>query len=183
MKRPNRLWGLLALVIAVPMLLANSSCDTPENRQTPPSAQQQQSQRAREAASNVRFSGNAEIENITRRLEMVSNPNLLGYIVLFNQAGQPVTYHAVRGKVTSSTKRLTPQQTIRTFGNGNGGSTPAVINAPSDDGTFGGSDDYIYFWTTEGQYIQWSGQYLYSDRPIRLRIEPLVITTVNEQPH
>jgi len=47
---------------------------------------------------------------------------------------------------------------------------------PSDEGTFGSSDAYVYWWTEEDQYYQWSGKYLYSDKPFRLAIEPLVIT-------
>lgn len=34
---------------------------------------------------------------------------------------------------------------------------------------------YIYFWTDSGQYVQWSGHYLYSNKQFNTRIEPLVV--------
>jgi hypothetical protein len=92
-----------------------------------------------------------------------------------NQAGQPIMYEGVKGKVTSGGKRLTRPDQLGTYGT-NG--SPAVRQAPSDEGTYGSSAPYIYYWNTEGVYRQWDGNYLYSDQPIRTRVEPLVITTV-----
>lgn len=147
---------------------------------TPPPAPRQrtaQAEAAQRAAESVSFSANAEIENVRRRLEITSDPNLLGYIVLLNEAGQPILYEGVRGKVTSGGKRLTPQnevRTVSTLGN-NGGQHSVVVAAPSDEGTHGSSNPYIFYWSTGGEYRQWTGHYLYSTQPIRLRVEPLVI--------
>ncbi|UQN10414.1 hypothetical protein [Deinococcus sp. QL22] len=149
------------------LLLGLTAC-APE---TPATVKQQQSSQAEAAANSLTFTGNAEIENIKKRLELTSKPGALGYIVLLNQSGQPVAYHAVKGKVTSSGKRLT-----RTDERWSTSSSIGYRPAASDEGTFGSSDPYIYFWDVSGRYVQWSGQYLYSDQPIRLRVEPLVIS-------
>jgi len=159
------------LILLAP-LLCLAACKIPS---PPPTAKNEQAEKAKLAADSITFSGNAEIENIQKRLELTSKPGAIGFILLLNEAGQPILYTSVTGKITSSTKRLTdPQQKVgidcgqycnETLG-----------DAPSDDGTWGSSDPYIYFWTTGGQYMQWSGRYLYSDQPIRTRIEPLVIT-------
>ncbi len=74
------------------------------------------------------------------------------------------------GKVTSGGKRLTPPDRVASWGNG-----AFVRNAPSDEGTWGSSNPYIFYWNDRGEYRQWSGQYLYSDKPFRLRIDPLVV--------
>lgn len=127
------------------------------------STKNEEARKSQEAADSIKFSRNAERENIVKRLELTSNPSLTGFVVLLSEAGTPVAYHGIMGKITSSGKRLTKTVDI------NGHPTA------SDEGTFGSSDTYIYFWTTEGQYIQWNGKYLYSDKPIRLRQEPLII--------
>lgn len=49
--------------------------------------------------------------------------------------------------------------------------------AGSDEGTHVSSNHYVFFWTTAGQYIQWSGNYLYSDKPIRITEQPMVVIT------
>jgi hypothetical protein len=127
------------------------------------SAAEIQAEEGAKRANGIQFSGNAELDNIEARIEITANPNTVGFITLLNQMGQPVLYTSVRGKVTSSGKRLTD---------------PVDINgqpAPSDEGTWGSSDSYIYFWTMDGQYMQWAGPYLYSNAPVRLSTEPLVL--------
>lgn len=127
----------------------------------------QESVKAAAAANSISFTENAEIENIKRRLILTAEVNKIGYIVLFNDAGQPIMYTTVKGKVTSGGKRLTREDEVTGGG--------VVRKSSSDEGTYGSSNPYIFFWDTRGQYHQWSGQYLYSDQPIRLRVEPLVV--------
>ncbi|MGZ8887941.1 MAG: hypothetical protein ACXW1D_00115 [Halobacteriota archaeon] len=137
-----------------------------------PSAKSQQSQKAAEAANSINFAENAEIENIKRRLELTSNPGALGFILLMNESGQPIMYTTVKGKVTSGGKRLTEPDRANSWG---AGTNNVVRQAPSDEGTYGSSDPYIYFWTSNGQYVQHNGKYLYSDKPLRINVQPLVI--------
>lgn len=131
-----------------------------------------QSQKAAAAANSIQFTENAEIDNIKRRLELTANPGLLGYIVLLNETGQPVMYTGVRGKITSGSKRLTEPDRSNSWGSGRNN---VVRAAPSDEGTYGSSGEYIFFWTTADQYVQWNGKYLYSDKPFRLTTEPIVV--------
>lgn len=137
------------------------------------STKQVQSDKAAEAANSISFSQNAEIDNIKRRLELTSDPGAVGFIVLLNQSGQPIAYYGVKGKVTSSGKRLTRADEIWSTASSEG-----IRGAASDEGTFGSSDPYIYFWTAEGRYVQWSGEYIYSDKPLRLSVKPLVVSAV-----
>lgn len=152
---------LLNILVASVASIALTGCLDESNKS-------RESDKAKAAANSISFTENAEIENIKRRLELTSSVNKIGYIVLFNDAGQPILYTAVKGKVTSGGKRLTPEDTVTTGGQ--------VRKAASDEGTFGSNtSSYVYFWDSRGVYHQWSGQYLYSDQPIRLRVEPLVI--------
>jgi hypothetical protein len=138
---------------------------------------QTQAAKAAAAANSITFSENAEIENIQRRLELTSNPGQIGFVLLMNEMGQPVAYMSVKGKITSGSKRLTsPESVIR--GDFCGEYNCARIGvAPSDEGTYGTSGEYIYFWTNDGQYVQWNGKYLYSDKPLRTSVPPLVIAS------
>lgn len=173
---------LFAATIAAMVPLA--ACLPEERQQPPPSNRQTQNQAAAQAAAQVRFTGNAEIENIRRRLELTADPTLLGYIVLFNEAGAPIMYEGVRGKVTTSGSRLTAPDIIVRRPGGQSADSQAVIRAPSDTGTYdvGAGAPFIFYWNTNGEYRQWAGPYLYSDKPIRMRVEPLVISVAPPAP-
>jgi hypothetical protein len=165
---------LIVLLLAAPLMFALSAC-VPEA--PAPTARDRQAQAAQQAANSISFTDNAEIDNVRRRLELTANPNLLGFIVLFNEAGAPIMYEGVRGKVTSGSKRLT--QPDRVTGHSTGNGTQYVTRqAPSDEGTYGSSNPYIYYWNTNGEYRQWSGAYFYSTQPIRLRVEPVIVSVV-----
>lgn len=146
-------------IIALLSLLVLCSCQ--------PDVRDVQRQKAIQAYQNINYEDNNEIENIVRRQEMFSKPGVISYIVLFNQTGQPIKYTTVKGKVTSSGKRL---------------SNPNCAGGicPNDDGTFGSSDSYVYFWTESGEYVQWDGAYLLSDKPIRLSTPPLIVEVISE---
>lgn len=139
------------------------------------SKKQIESEKAQAAADSIRFTENAEINQIKKRLELTSDPGLTGFVLLMNEAGQPIMYTGVTGKPSSSGKRLTRPQELKRGDRGNY-TGHFVMDAPSDEGTWGRSAPYIYFWTTAGQYIQWNGKYLYSDKPFRTKVEPLVIS-------
>jgi len=129
-----------------------------------PDAREVQARKAKDAANSIQFTENAEIANITKRLKLTSSPGLIGYIVLLNDSGQPIVYTTTKGKPTSGSKRLSNPE-----------DSQGRIE-PSDEGTYGSSNPYIFFWSTSGQYYQWSGEYLYSDKPFRLSIKPLVVS-------
>lgn len=157
----------LMMAAVLPFTLMLGGC--PDN--APATNKTAQASKAKAAAESIRFTENAEIENIKKRIELTAQPGLLGYILLLNNAGQPIMYEGVVGKVTSGGKRLTaPSQEWNIMGNNN-----ALGPSPSDEGTWGQSAEYIFYWNTAGQYRQWNGMYLYSDKPFRLSVEPLVI--------
>jgi hypothetical protein len=119
-----------------------------------------------------------EINMIEWRREFMGKPGLTLYVVFFNDMGQPIDYF-VSGKCTSSNKRLTPgEHFVRGLKNGFNGDF--VMNAPSEDGTYGPSDEYIFCFTVDGKYKQWNGDYYASSTPIELTIKPLVIDLVKK---
>lgn len=160
-----------ALLAAVGLALG--ACNVPQAA-TP--VKNAQAQKAAQAANSIQFTDNSEIDNIKARIELTSKPGALGFITLLNQAGQPILYEGVRGKVTSGAKRLTRPYEIRKVDCGQYACDKDLVS-PSDEGTYGQSGDYVFYWNTKGEYRQWAGGYLYSDKPYRLNVQPLVITT------
>jgi hypothetical protein len=155
------------ILLPATLALTLFGCDSP----IVPDQRTVQAQEARKVANSIAFNGqNAEIDNIKKRLELTLKPGVVGFILLMNEAGQPILYETVVGKVTSGSKRLTAPMKQWSVNPNN-----QLGPAPSDEGTWGTSNEFIYYWNDRGEYRQWNGKYLYSDRPFRTRIEPLVV--------
>jgi len=90
----------------------------------------------------------------------------LGYIVLF--AGNTVVDRfVVDGKVSSLNSYLTPDSDYYEIATG--ASSTYKNNWLADvDGTYGENDNGIFFFTPNGNYIEWTGEYLYSDIPFEV---------------
>lgn len=158
------------IILTLSSVVALSACEPAKAR----SPKNTQSAKAARAAGSVKFTRNGEIENLKRRLQLTGEPGKVGFITLLNSAGQPILYTDVKGKVSSGTKRLT--QTWKKVKCDKGPQYgECIVAAPGDEGTYGGSSPYIYFWDTRGKYYQWNSDYLYTDQPQRLSIEPLVL--------
>ncbi len=128
-----------------------------------------------------------EQRNVRDRLVLDNKPGSIKHLyVISAYSGQVILYSTVKGKVTSSGKRLTPTTSAR---NGDyysafkidipGGSfyTNEVLQ---DDGAYGTSVDYLYWWDVNGRYYQIypnGGQIItLSDQPI-----PVKSVTINLQ--
>ena len=118
-----------------------------------------------------------EQKNISERLKM---DNAIGSIkhlyVISPYSGQVLIYSTVRGKITSSGKRLTPVTVAasdsQSYGGipvNIGGVTRYTSEVLQDDGTYGSSSEYIYWWDVRGVYHQHlitGGQIIHvSDQP------------------
>ena len=92
----------------------------------------------------------------------------LGYIVLFNY-GTVVSRLVVDGKISSLNSYLTPDSEYY--------STGTYYNKwlPDVDGSYGYNDTGIFFFTPDGRYIEWVGDYLYSDIPFEVAAPILTI--------
>lgn len=88
----------------------------------------------------------------------------LGYIVLFTESGNVIGTFTVDGKVSSLNSYLTPDSEYYEYSAGEYSTKNPWL--PDVDGTYGNNDnDGIFFFTTDGKYIEWTGTYLYSDIP------------------
>lgn len=96
----------------------------------------------------------------------------LGYIILFS-GNAVVGKFVVDGKVTSLNSYLSPDSEMYEIATG---STGLYYNEwlADVDGSYGENDSGIFFFTPNGNYIEWTGSYLYSDIPFE--IEAPVVT-------
>ena len=133
-----------------------------------------------------------EQENIRRRLHMENVPGGIKHLyVISAMSGDVILYSTVKGKVTSSGKRLSPYA-IKTGSAGREGFpiefgdrryyTTEVLQ---DDGSYGSSIPYLYWWDTRDVYHQHyvnGGQIVHlSDQPISVPKVILNLETVELQ--
>lgn len=99
----------------------------------------------------------------------------LGYIVLF--AGNTVVGNfVVDGKVSSLNSFLTPDSEYYEYST----SSYYKNNWLADvDGSYGENDNGIFFFTPDGKYLEWTGEYLYSDIPFEVDAPVLKIAGGN----
>lgn len=98
----------------------------------------------------------------------------LGYIVLFTESGSIIGTFVVDGKVSSLNSYLTPDSEFyeknTSMKSMDDASTTRAYDLANKwladvDGSYGENDKGIFFFTTDGKYIEWTGTYLYSDIP------------------
>lgn len=176
---------LLAVPALAVLILLGAGCDVPDATSTQQTEQEQvQATHARQAVAVPlpQLDNSLERINIKKRLETFDEPNKVSYIYLVSY-GKVMAFYTIKGKVTSGNKRLTSTQQLTrstrcgTYGNG-GFQCDLVTEAPELDGSYGSSAPYIFFWTTDGAYIQWSGEYMLADQPLKLTTQPELIREV-----
>lgn len=92
----------------------------------------------------------------------------LGYIVLFSYNGSIVGRFIVDGKVSSLNSYLFPAEYPQ-YING----TYRETEIAGIDGCYGSNVSGIFFFTTDGKYIEWTGDFLFSDIPFEVD-EPIL---------
>lgn len=123
-----------------------------------------------------------EQENIRDRLLMDNKIGSIKHLyVISAYSGQTLIYSTVKGKVTSSGKRLSPTSVVvgasgeRRRPGFAAGSTGDMVTdeVVQDDGTYGSSIPYLYWWDTKGVYHQHyisGGQIIHiSDQPVSVK--------------
>lgn len=121
-----------------------------------------------------------EQRNIRDRLLEDNKPGSIKHLyVISPYSGQVILYSTVKGKLTSGGKRLTPTSVVvgssgeykRDGFTGPGGTTTSEVL--QDDGAYGSSSEYVFWWDVQGRYHQHfftGGQIIHlSDQPLPVR--------------
>lgn len=93
----------------------------------------------------------------------------LGYIVLF-AGNTTVGRFVVDGKVSSLNSFLSPDyvEEAERHADSGGGNFTITTELADVDGSYGENDNGIFFFTPDGKYVEWTGEYLYSDIPFEI---------------
>jgi len=157
----------LAFVVAALSVAGCGGCGKPTG------IPQAQSTAGVEVASVGKVETNASGHTVEQQniIERVKRDNELGatrhLYIISPYSGQVILYSAVKGKPTSGGKRLTPRTIVSRDStlNGNnpnsglpvvkvGGTYYGTNDLPNEDGTYGSSSEYLYWFTPDGAYHQ-----------------------------
>lgn len=126
-----------------------------------------------------------EQQMIQDRIDVTNDPTKVMWIHLISLDGKIIKRMPVAHKITSSGKRLVPVQAAEA---GNGlpsfkgadGTIYYTAEFLQPDGTFGKSDDYVFWFDPQHRYHQWGTAgglgYLLTDYPIDLTNQQDLIT-------
>jgi len=145
---------------------------------------------ARKASVTVKTAANGntlEQNNIVERLKRDNQPGSIKHLyVISTVSGQVLMYSTVKGKVTSSGKRLSPASVAveydasdDSFAGGFavdiGGDTLRTAEVLGDDGTYGSSIEYLYWFDARDVYHQ---HYLAGDQMVHITDTPMSFKTI-----
>lgn len=157
------------IIFVAAILTALGGCE-PSNSTSRQNAQSvennQQRLQAVQPAPQLQVS--LERANLIEQLERINQQNMSGYIYLVSQ-GSVMASYPVRGKVTSLNAYLMAGEKV------GGGGTPGYysVEQPDYDGAYGKNAEGVFFFTADtNAYVEWAGEYLFSDQPLSLNTQP-----------
>jgi len=141
---------------------------------------EQNQERLTKSAPPPKLQNSLERVNLVRYLNEINREDRVSYIYLINY-GKVMAFYTIKGKVTYCSSKLTTRDQIITLGQGaskRGPVTRHVVESPGLDGSYGPSEDAIFFWTTEGVLVQWRGDYMWCGEPLKLSTPPELVRQV-----
>ena len=138
--------------------------------------------RLRKARPEPKMDDSLERANLIKYLEYWNNSNRESYIYLLSRSGTVLAHYVIKGKVTYCSSKLTTRDQIvhtRWFGT----EFANIIESPGLDGSYGPSEDAIFFFTVENPDVPviWKGDYLVSGVPLKLTTQPVLVRTINDE--
>lgn len=131
-----------------------------------------------------------ERKNLVERLQRINQENMTGCIYLVNY-GTVMAFYPVRGKVTSLNSYLSGDQKPAYFRRGSddsgwdsstSGPGWQMVESPDYDGAYGKNTDGIFFFTADtNAYVEWKGEYLWSDQCLALNTQPLMVRQITDK--
>jgi len=138
-------------------------------------------QRLIQANEPPKLERSLERENLARRYEFLNDQNKIFYVYLMSH-GKVVAFYTAKGKISSVNSRITQEEQLivdkeclsRSWSEDRS-ACYKVVGSPQLDGSYGTNGDGIFFFTTEGAYVEWNAEFLVSDFPLKIST-PLELT-------
>jgi len=114
-----------------------------------------------------------ERQNLIQRYQYLNDKNNVHHVYLMSNDGKVVSYFVAQGKVSSVNSKLTNDlQPVRIPGcdsHNEGNDCWKVVESPQMDGSYGSNGNAIFFFTTSGEYVEWNGKYVVSEKPLNIQ--------------
>jgi hypothetical protein len=127
-----------------------------------------------------------ERQNLIRRYEYLNDQNNVHHVYLMSHDGKVVSYFVAQGKVSSVNSKLTNDQQIvvdnrclETTHADAEGACFKTVESPQMDGSYGTNGAAIFFFTTDGQYVEWNGLYVVSEEPKSIQTSVTLVEETN----
>jgi hypothetical protein len=139
-----------------------------------------------QSQSPFQMDSSLERENLIRRYQYLNDENNVHHVYLMDE-GQVVSYFVAQGKVSSVNSKLTNDKQIveiegctrykdRSNGAyfGTDGNCYRAVESPQMDGSYGTNGAAIFFFTTSGEYVESSLDYVVSEEPKNIQDEVIL---------
>lgn len=173
----------LILVLAVSVMATGCGPERKTETQKQEQAQTEAQQKIHLTTSPPpRLQSSQERKNLIERLKRFNTDDKVSYIYLVNY-GKVMAFYTVKGKVSSVNSLLTtPEQIVNGWsGRGGGHHYSEVVASPDLDGSYGSNGDAIFFFTTDNTYVEWAGDYMLCDKPLKLSTPPAMVINVEDK--
>ena len=142
----------IALVASIALLLTLSGCTGSSEYQERKDQQQ-----------TTTLESSLGIDAQKKRLEREENANTVRYVYLMS-FGQIVGYYVIQGGVYDAGTQLAPEQEI--ICRWSSAESCQAVDSARDNGTYGGDDGGVFFFTSDGTLVETSLDYIQSDNPL-----------------
>lgn len=132
-----------------------------------------------------------ERQNLIERYQYLNDQNNVHHVYMVSHDGKVINYEVAQGKVSSVNSKLTnDKQVVRandcswTSASGGAGSEGAcykTVESPQMDGSYGENGDAIFFFTTDGHYVEWNGLYVVSEEPKEITTEVTLVDIEDDE--
>lgn len=105
-----------------------------------------------------------ERANINERNIRLNDPNKITYIYAISFGGSVIFHDVAKGKVSACNAQILPEEgPVRYRG------ADLIVPQPEPDGTFTPGHECIFYFTVQGAYREYEGNYFMTDQPVQLR--------------
>jgi hypothetical protein len=181
MNKIKQYWKILLIVPVIALVAAGCSADGTEGK-TAITEQALTEENQKVLLKNQpppKLDWSLERDNIIKRTNLWNDANKVSYIYLVNY-GKIMAFYTIKGKVTSVNSYVTTSEQIVDDPNGSYEVGSVVIESPSEDGSYGSNGDAIFFFTAEGAYVEWAGDYMLADQPLKLTQQPELVQNITK---
>lgn len=182
--RRQRMLLTLTAVGVLPIALMADSCGSSTAQNKSQATIDAASQAAQDAVpyplDAMKRSGWTERRLLTENLLRETDPNAIHYGYWLTMNGQLIAQYTIKGKVFDPNSQLTNTQSI-TYATTS--STPEVVDAPGDNGTWGPEPFCYGFFTTSGAEgkIPCNALFFEFDTPQTFNTQPLITYDANQK--